>query len=116
MPEIQTAQEIAASPYVFGILFIILSFLFYKWVNKHNEEIKLENREREEKIEKLYEDHRIESKEREKNLMDHLKQSNDTQEKTSNTLEKIEGSLHALEKRMDEGFDNVWKQIEKFEK
>lgn len=98
MPEIKIAESIASSQYVFAILFIIVLFVFYKWINKN------------------YEEHKQDSKERENKLMDHLEKSNETQERTSRTLEKIEGSLHSLEKRTDEGFNAVWEQIEKFNK
>ncbi|KON87327.1 hypothetical protein AF332_11150 [Sporosarcina globispora] len=98
MPEFKIAESIVSSEYTFALLFIIVLYVFYKWINKN------------------YDEHKADSKERENKLMVHLEKSNETQERTSRTLEKIEGSLHSLEKRMDDGFNDVWEKIEKFDK
>ncbi|MDT0160248.1 hypothetical protein [Bacillus sp. AG4(2022)] len=98
MPEIKVAESIVSSEYAYAIMFVIVLYVFYKWINKN------------------YDEHKADSKEREAKLMIHLEKSNETQEKTSRTLEKIEGSLTSLEKRMDEGFVDVWEKIEKIDK
>lgn len=98
MAELQIAESIVTSEYTFAILFLIVLYFFYKWINKN------------------YDEHKADSKERENKLMAHLEKSNETQERTSRTLEKIEGSLHSLEKRMDDGFNDVWEKIEKIDK
>lgn len=111
MVEVKTAEQIASSQYVFAILFIILLFVVAKYLANHLKEMKEENGEREKELKVLYTEHKLESKEREQVLMLHLERSNESQEKSSNTLEKIEVSLRSLEKRMDEGFANVWEHI-----
>lgn len=77
--------------------------------------MKQENVRREEELKQLYSDHKEESKQREQTLLNHLEKSNDTQLKTSRTLEKIQASLHSLEERTDQGFKEVWQKLQKID-
>lgn len=97
MPDVKTAYEIAASPYVFAILFIVVLFTFYKWINKN------------------YDEHKKDSKEREDKLFNQLEKTNDTQTKIVTSLEKIESNLGTLEKRMDSGFRDVWDHLDQMD-
>ncbi|MBP3951120.1 BhlA/UviB family holin-like peptide [Bacillus suaedae] len=92
--EYQVASEIATSQAVWAILCIVLAAYFIRETRK-------EKAESEAQLLIMYENQRIESANREKNLMDHLERSNESQAKTAETLEQIQGSLSSLEKRMD---------------
>ncbi|MNG18905.1 hypothetical protein D3C84_1030120 [compost metagenome] len=85
-------------------------------MNRNITKYEEENAEREKELKDFYEEQRQESKEREKNLMEHLTRSNESQEKTVATLEKIEVNLNNLEKRMDSGFNDVWDHLDQIEK
>ncbi|ARK32113.1 hypothetical protein BkAM31D_20965 [Halalkalibacter krulwichiae] len=88
------ASEIATSQAVWAILCILVSGYFIRETRK-------EKAASEARLLKMYEEQRAESAQREKNLMEHLKRSNASQEKTSETLEQIQFSLTSLENRMD---------------
>lgn len=123
MPDVKIAEQIATSQSVFAILFIILLFAGYKAIRGYLKEVKTENEKREEEnkgrekeIKHLYNEHKTEAKERENKLMDFLEQNTESQKQTVVTLNKIEGNLDSLAKRMDEGFSDVWNQFEKIDK
>lgn len=130
MTMIQTAEKIASSQFVWAILCFIIAVAFYKimmHVNKKAEDqakkYDRESKKREQELKDFYAEQRKEYKldkktamERERQLMVHLERSNESQEKTANTLVKIEGSLHSLEKKMDSGFNDVWEHLNQIEK
>lgn len=112
MNEIGIAEQIASSQYVWAILFIVGIFVAYKATKNYLVDIKQENAAREEEIKELYKEHRLEAKERERDLMNHLEKSNESQERTAQTLERIEKNLNHLEVKVDKGFNDVWSVIE----
>lgn len=123
MPDIKIAEQIATSQSVFAILFIGLLYVGYKALKGYLKEVKSENEKREEEnkgrekeIKDLYNEHKSEAKERENKLMEFLEQNTESQKQTVVTLNKIEGNLDSLAKRMDEGFSDVWNQFEKIDK
>ncbi|MDV2883846.1 hypothetical protein RYX45_01540 [Alkalihalophilus pseudofirmus] len=80
--EYQVASEIAQSQYVFAILFILLAVgVFY--------EMRKEIRE-----------NRVDSKKREQQLMEHLRRSNESQERTAEALEGLENRIEKIERRV----------------
>ncbi|MED1603684.1 hypothetical protein [Alkalihalophilus marmarensis] len=80
--EYQVASEIAQSQFVFAILFILLAAgVFYEM----RKEIR-ENRE--------------DSRKREKELMEHLRRSNASQERTAEALEGLENRIEKIERRV----------------
>lgn len=100
LPELKVAESIVTSEYTFALMFIIVLYVFYKWVNKN------------------YDEHKADSKERENKLMAHLEKSNDVQERTSKTLDKIEYNLTTLEnkmEKMDTGISDIWKRIDEID-
>ncbi len=115
MPEVQVAQEIATSQYVFAVLFILLLFVAYRAIKSYLSDIKQENAEREQELKELYKEHKVDAKERETKLMEHLDKSNQSQERTAIALERIEGSLNSLEDKVDKGFSDVWGHLEQTE-
>lgn len=92
--DISTASQIATSQAVWAIIALIIGGAFFKKL--YNDSTTRENRLMEQ--EKQY---REESKEREKQLMQHLSRSNDSQEKTAEALVGINKSLSSLEGRVD---------------
>lgn len=115
MPELQVAEKIATSQSVFAILFIIVLFIGYRALRSYLADIKKENENREQEIKDLYSEHKVESKEREVKLMSFLDKTNESQNQTVITLNKIENNLDSLAKRMDEGFNDVWDHFEKID-
>ncbi|PKR82598.1 hypothetical protein [Heyndrickxia camelliae] len=116
--DVKTVQGIASSEYVFGILFIIGLIVAFRVINAWIKDTKSESKERELKLEKLYEEHKVESLQREKDLMQHLEKSNESLERTSRTLDKIEFSLQSLEnktEKMDIGINDIWKRLEEID-
>ena len=92
--DISTASQIAQSPAVWALCCILLTGFILKKLYEKNDE-------REDKLLKYHEEYREESKVRESQLMEHLERSNESQEATARALEGINGSLSALEGRVD---------------
>ncbi|AYC28732.1 hypothetical protein [Paenisporosarcina cavernae] len=109
MTEVQVAEKIASSEYVFAILFIIMLFIAVRWFAGHLKEMKQENQEREKELKDLYTEHKEESKEREKLLLRHLENSNESQAKTAEAIKKMSDSMKSIEQQMDTGFKEVWR-------
>ncbi|TPE65944.1 BhlA/UviB family holin-like peptide [Halalkalibacterium halodurans] len=86
------ANEIATSQAVWAILCILLAAYFIREMKKENQI------------------HREDSRKRENALIEHLHRSNESQEKTAETLEQIQLSLRSLEKRMDRVEQNMYVQ------
>lgn len=142
MTETQIAEKIAGSEYVFAILFIIGLIVVGRWFFRYFAEMKAEmkqvNIETKEEMKKVYDESKedlkkaneereqelkdycaelkTDAKHREAALMEHLQRSNDSQEKTADTLVKIESSLHSLENKMDSGFNDVWEHLNQIDK
>lgn len=92
--DVTMAGQIAQSPAVWALCCILLTGFILKKLYEKNDE-------REDKLLKYHEEYRVESKERESQLMEHLERSNESQEATARALEGINGSLSALEGRVD---------------
>ncbi|MFD2613527.1 hypothetical protein [Paenibacillus gansuensis] len=104
MPDVKTAQSIAESQYVFAILFILLLFVVFAVTKKLLTSLQEENKEREKQLQAIYAEQKLESKEREQKLMDHL-------DRTGETLEKIQQGMVALEHNMQQNFKEVWSEL-----
>ncbi|GED14349.1 hypothetical protein [Aneurinibacillus migulanus] len=107
MPDVKVAQQIAESQAAFGILFVILFLVSITAVAFVFKDLKRENKEREQELKDLVAEQKQESKERELKLMDHLERTNDSHERTSETLEKIQHGLATLEASVKE----MWIEI-----
>lgn len=92
--DVTMAGQIAQSPAVWALCCILLTGFILKKMYEKNDE-------REDKLLQYHEEYRVESKERESQLMEHLERSNESQEATARALEGINGSLSALEGRVD---------------
>lgn len=92
--EITLLSEIANSQAAWAIVALVLASLLFRKL--HNDGTK-----REERLIEQEKQYREESKQREKQLMEHLERSNDSQEKTAHALEGINKSLASLEGRVD---------------
>ena len=92
--DITTAGQIAQSPAVWALCFILLTGFILKKMYEKNDQ-------REDKLLQYHEEYRTESKERETQLMAHLERSNESQEATARALEGINTSLATLEGRVD---------------
>src|SRR5690606_14532079 len=110
-----TVNSIATSQVIFAILFIGLLAIVMRAMWSLYKQFKEESKEREKKVEELYEEYKAEAKEREKKLLEHLEKSNESQERTSQTLVRIQESLVSLESRVDEGLSDVWKKIDQID-
>lgn len=86
--------EIATSQVVWAILCIILAVGVIR-------ELRKENVAREAEQSRQHEVYRVESQLREEKLMTHLERSNESQEKTTSTLQTMSITLQTLEGRMD---------------
>ncbi|MED0704964.1 hypothetical protein [Aneurinibacillus aneurinilyticus] len=112
MPDVKTAQQIAESQYAFGILFVILFLVSITAVAFIFKDLKRENKEREQELKDLISEQKQESKEREAKLMAHLEKTNDSHERTSKTLEKIQHGLATLEVSVKE----MWVEIKQLKR
>ncbi|MBP3950348.1 hypothetical protein [Bacillus suaedae] len=92
--EYQVASEIATSQAVWAILCIVLAAFYIRETRK-------EKAESEARLIKMHEEQREESAQREKDLMEHLRRSNDSQEKTAETLEGIQVAIADMQNQMD---------------
>lgn len=103
MAEVSTLSEIATSQAVWAIVALGLgAFLFRKLYNDGaSREARLIDQEKQ---------YRDESKEREKQLMQHLERSNESQEKTAEALTGINTSLSSLEGRVDRIEKHTYKE------
>ncbi|MCT8138658.1 hypothetical protein H1D32_13440 [Anaerobacillus sp. CMMVII] len=81
--EYNVANELAQSQAVWAILCIMLAAYFIRETRKENQV------------------HREDSRQRERELMNHLTRSNDSHERTVEALQQIQGALTSLENRMD---------------
>ncbi|MED0738999.1 hypothetical protein [Aneurinibacillus thermoaerophilus] len=123
MPDLKTAQQIAQSQYVFSILFIFLFFSVIGacvWLFNN---LRKENGEREKKIMEMHEkrekellqtnlEYKLESKEREQKLMEHLERTTEAQKEMSQTMEKVQQGLSTLETNIKD----VWMEIKHLKK
>lgn len=92
--DVATAGQIATSQAVWAIVALLLGGAFFKKL--YNDSSSRENRLIEQE-----QQYREESKEREKQLMQHLTRSNESHERTAAALEGMNKSLTSLEGRMD---------------
>lgn len=92
--DIGTATAIASSPAVWAICCILLVGFILKKVYEKNDK-------QEERLITIQDEYRTESKEREGKLMEHLKRSDEAQERTAIAVEGIHQSLTKLEGRVD---------------
>jgi uncharacterized protein HemX len=100
--DVKTAEHIAQSQFVFGILFIMLllgGITAAIWLFKN---LRDENNEREKQLKQFYDDQKAESKEREQRLMEHLERTTEAQEEMARTLEKVQSGLSNLEINLKE--------------
>lgn len=104
MPDVKTAEQIAQSQYVFGILFILLFLLVIVGTRHFVIALQKKNDQREQELREWYAEQRRESREREQRLMQHL-------ERTTETLEKIERSVVTLEHNTHQSFKEIWRQL-----
>lgn len=91
---VQSATAIATSPASWAICCILLVGFILKKVYEKNDK-------QEERLITLQSEYRTESKEREQKLMEHLKRSDEAQERTATAVEGIHQSLTKLEVRVD---------------
>ena len=94
MAEVTVLSEIATSQAVWAIVALILAALLFKKLYN-------DGATREQRLIDQEKQYRVESKEREKQLMQHLERSNESQEKTAEALTGINTSLSSLEGRVD---------------
>lgn len=111
MPDVKVAQQIAESQAAFGILFVILFLAVSAAVVYGYRDLKRENEENEAKLLSFYDEQKKESQAREQKLMEHLERTNESHERTSEALEKINFSLTALEVNMKQRFHEVETEI-----
>ncbi|MGE7840783.1 BhlA/UviB family holin-like peptide [Lysinibacillus sp. NPDC093712] len=95
-------SDIATSQAVWAICCILLVGFILKKVYEKNDK-------QEDRLIVLHDEYRTESKERENKLMEHLKRSDEAQERTANSLEGINNSLNKLEVRVDRIEKNSFK-------
>ncbi len=118
-PFIDLAEGLVQSEFVWAILCIAVGYVFYLRTIEETTRLRKQNDARENKLNKMYEDHRVEANNREERLkqeanareeklMSHL-------DKTTETLSQIERGLKEgitkLEDKMDGGFKEIWEQI-----
>lgn len=103
---IGTATAIASSPAVWAICCILLVGFILKKVYEKNDK-------QEERLITIQDEYRTESKEREGKLMEHLKRSDEAQERTAIAVEGIHQSLTKLEGRVDRIEKHNYKSGEK---
>lgn len=110
-------EKLVQSQFVWAIACVIVTIIFYRNFKEYVARLVKSSDQREKNVAKLYEESKKESKEREaqiladsrqreEKLMNHL-------EKTTDTLQGIEQGLSKLEKKMDNGFQDVWDHIKK---
>lgn len=86
-------SDIASSQFVWAILCISLAAYVLR-------EMRKDSVSRENNLINLYEESRLESKNREDKLMDHLERSNEAQSQTATTLEAIQDHLGKIDDRV----------------
>lgn len=118
----KTATEIAQSQYVFGILFIIL-FAAILWggkilLTRLLQKVEEMHEERTAQLVKIYDESKVESKEREQQLFQHnnalvvqLSSQTSSLEEITRTQEKMQDSLSNLQ----DSFEKIEARIEKIE-
>lgn len=107
--DITILESIVQSQTVWAILCLIVVVFFYRKREEESNRLRVQADEREKRIQKLYENHKQESKIREDKLMNHL-------EKTTDTMQNIQKGLTRLENRIDGGFQEIWDQIDSLKK
>lgn len=112
MVDFTLLEKVVSSQFTWAILCLIAVIFFYRKMDANDKKsdatiLKLQedNKVREDQLFALYEANKKEAAQREKRLMDHL-------ERTTDTLQKIETNLTNLENSMDEGFKDIWRQID----
>lgn len=98
------AEKVSKSdaPWIYLAVILILALLYVGWrIFSY--------------LTKLDQQHRDESKEREKNLMTHLERSNDLHERSTLALESVGTSMKMMEGRMDRMEKHVFHQTNKNE-
>lgn len=104
--DVATVGQIATSQAVWAIVALLLGVTFFKKL--YNDSTSRENRLIEQE-----QQYREESKEREKQLMQHLTRSNESHERTTAAMEGMNKSLTSLEGRMDRMEKRTYKKTEK---
>lgn len=99
---IEAATSIAQSPAVWAICTIILVGMSLNYLFKKNEQ-------HEQHTMALQKEYRDESKDREKELLEHLKRSNDSQEAIVKTIER-------LDEKFEQKLGQIDQRVEKIEK
>ncbi|MFJ7371707.1 BhlA/UviB family holin-like peptide [Lysinibacillus sp. NPDC098008] len=92
--------EVAQSQAVWAVCCIVLVGFILKRVYEQNDK-------QEERLTNLHDEYRVESKERENKLMEHLAESNEIQRKTAQSLVQVEKSLVSLEQGLNSLDDRV---------
>ncbi|MEK5232050.1 hypothetical protein MHB42_09770 [Lysinibacillus sp. FSL K6-0232] len=97
---IEQLSQVALSPAVWAMCCIVLVGFILKKVYEQNDK-------QEERLTNLHDEYRVESKERENKLMEHLAESNEIQRKTAQSLVQVEKSLVSLEQGLNTLDDRV---------
>lgn len=97
---IEQLSQVALSPAVWAMCRIVLVGFILKKVYEQNDK-------QEERLTNLHDEYRVESKERENKLMEHLAESNEIQRKTAQSLVQVEKSLVSLEQGLNTLDDRV---------
>lgn len=107
--EVGVAEQVASSPAAWAILFILLLIGAARFLQWYVTNAKAEAERREAALIALYEQQRVDSASREKQLMNHL-------EKTTKSLESIEKNLTGLEQKLNKGLSDIWRHIDEKQK
>ncbi|MGD7047100.1 hypothetical protein FZC83_02455 [Rossellomorea marisflavi] len=104
---LKTVESIAGSQFVWAILCIIGVYVAYRAVKKYIEDLKTENQKREEKVLEIYEQQKLESKDREDRLMSHVERTTDTLAEINVSMDRLHEEVRTANGRIDD----VWKHI-----
>lgn len=104
-------MELVQSEYVFAVLFIFGLYAVVKWAVEFIQSVRDENATREDQLHGLYEKSLEDATNREEYLKEHLDKTTGQLERITHTQVRIQDSLDKLEKRVDESFTEVWKEL-----
>lgn len=107
----QTISNIANSEVVFAILFIAGLVWVFKYGLSTINEIKHENKEREDTIISMFREQIDKSDNRERQLMEYLEKSTVQQAEIVSTLKVVQEGIERFESRVERNFNGIWKEL-----
>lgn len=109
--DIQTLVELSTSERFFAIIFVVGIVFLWRSVQQWVNEMRSENREREDELIGAYREQVEKAHEREGELMVHLDKSTQHMKEIADTLQDIQGSVEKLETRLEGNLSKLWKEI-----